>query len=135
MLLAMLGVMIVISRTGMIVDRTSIPDLMVIPGSSGSLQMFKEELQDVQEDTTEVRCVAGPVLTRAQAKKSDKIHQLKLKKLCQVSTRLIEDLQKTLNKCFDRVEKHIIRENYVGEFYMKNGLLYWEHQDEQQDEL
>ena len=62
----MLGVMIVISRTGMIVDRTSIPDLMVIPGSSGSLQMFKEELQDVQEDTTEVRCVAGPVLTRAQ---------------------------------------------------------------------
>ena len=131
----MLRVMIVISRTGMIVDRTSIPDLMVIPGSSGSLQMFKEELQDVQEDTTEVRCVAGPVLTMAQAKKSDKIHQLKLKKLCQVSTRLIEDLQKTLNKCFDRVEKQIIRENYVGEFYMKNGLLYWEHQDEQQDEL
>ena len=131
----MLRVMIVIPRTGMIVDRTSIPDLMVIPGSSGSLQMFKEELQDVPEDTTEVRCVAGPVLTRAQAKKSDKIHQLKLKKLCQVSIRLLEDFQKTLKECFDRVEKQIIKENYVGEFYMKNELLYWEHQDEQQDEL
>ena len=33
----------------------------------------------VQEDTTEGKCVAGPVLTRAQAKKSDKIHTLKVK--------------------------------------------------------
>ena len=41
--------------------------------------MFKEESQDVQEDTTEVKYVAGPVLTRAQANKSDKIHQLKVK--------------------------------------------------------
>ena len=40
--------------------------------------MFKEESQDVQEDTTEVKCVAGLVLTMAQAM-SDKIHQLKVK--------------------------------------------------------
>ena len=39
----------------------------------------------VQEGTTEGNCVAGPVLTRSQVKKSYKIHQLKLKKLCQVS--------------------------------------------------
>ena len=36
----------------------------------------------------------------------------------------IEDRQKkdsTLKKCFGRVGKLIIRENYVGEFYMKNA--------------
>ena len=33
----------------------------------------------VQEGTTEGKCVAGPVLTRAQAKKSDKIHPFKVK--------------------------------------------------------
>ena len=42
----------------------------------------------VKEDTIEGKCVAGQVLTRAQVKKSDKIHPLKLKKLCQVLTRL-----------------------------------------------
>ena len=47
MLIAMLRVMIVISRTGMIVDRTLIPDLMVITGSSGSLQMVDHILIDV----------------------------------------------------------------------------------------
>ena len=31
----------------------------------------------VQEGTMEGKCVAGPVLMRAQAKKSDKIHPLK----------------------------------------------------------
>ena len=45
----------------------------------------------------------------------------------------IEDLRKkdsTLKKNFDRVEKKlVIRENYVGDFYMKNGLLYWKHQE------
>ena len=44
----------------------------------------------------------------------------------------IEDLQKkdsTLKKCFDRVGKLIIKENYVGEFFMKNGLLYRKHQE------
>ena len=42
----------------------------------------------------------------------------------------IEDLQKkeyTLKKCFDRVGKPIIKENYVREFFMKNGLLYSKH--------
>ena len=44
----------------------------------------------------------------------------------------IEDLQKkdsTLKKCFDGEGKLTIRENYVGELYMKNGLLYWKHQE------
>ena len=43
----------------------------------------------VQEGTTEGKCVAGPVLTRDQAKKSDKIHSLKVKEAIQVSTRLL----------------------------------------------
>ena len=33
----------------------------------------------VQEGTIEEKCVAGPVLMRAQAKKSDKIHPIKVK--------------------------------------------------------
>ena len=87
----------------------------------------------VQEGTTEVKYVAGPVLTRAQAKKSDKIHPLKVKEaMSRVDKTTIEDLQKkdsTLKKCFDRVGKPIIRENYVGEFFTKNGLLYRKHQE------
>ena len=37
--------------------------------------------QDVTDEgsATEEECAAGPVLTRAQAKKSDKIHPLKVK--------------------------------------------------------
>ena len=92
-------------------------------------------IQDVkvQKRTTEGKCVAGPVLTRAQAKKSDKTHPLKVKEaMSSVNKSTIEDLQKkdsTLKKCFDRVEKPIIRENYVGQFFMKNGLLYRKHQE------
>ena len=44
----------------------------------------------------------------------------------------VEDLQKkdsTLKKCFSREGKPIIRENYVEEFFMKNGLLYRKHQE------
>ena len=33
----------------------------------------------VQDSTTEGKCVAAPVLTRAQVKKSDKIHSLKVR--------------------------------------------------------
>ena len=40
----------------------------------------------VKEGATEEKCVAGPVMTRAQAKKSDKVHPLKLKRLCPVLT-------------------------------------------------
>ena len=84
----------------------------------------------VQEDTTEGKCVAGP---RAQTKKSDKIHPLKVKEaMSSVDKTTIEDLQKkdsTLKKCFDRVGKPIIRENYVREFFMKNGLVYRKHQE------
>ena len=43
-----------------------------------------------------------------------------------------ESLQKkysTLKKCFDCIGKLIIRDNYVGEFYKKNGLLHWKHQE------
>ena len=44
----------------------------------------------------------------------------------------VENLQRkdsTLKKCFDRIDKPIIRENYVGKFHTKNGLLYWKHQE------
>ena len=43
----------------------------------------------------------------------------------------IEDLQEdsSLKKCFDRAGKQITGENDVGEFFMKNGLLYQEHQE------
>ena len=79
----------------------------------------------VQEGTMECKCVAGPVLMRAQAKKSYKIHPLKVNEAMScVDKSTIEDLQKkdsTLKKCFDRVGKLIIRENYVGKFFMKNG--------------
>ena len=30
----------------------------------------------------------------------------------------------TLKKCFDQIGRPIIREKYVGEFFMENGLLY-----------
>ena len=87
----------------------------------------------VMEGATEEKCVAGPVVTRAQAKKSDKVHPLKVKEaMSSVDKSTIENLQKkdsTLKKCFDRIWKPIIRENYVGEFYKKNGLLYRNHQE------
>ena len=54
---------------------------------------------------SEGKCVAGPVLTRAQAKKSDKIHTLKVKEATSsVDKTAMEDHQKkdpTLKKCFD----------------------------------
>ena len=87
----------------------------------------------VKEGATQEKCVAGPVVTRAQAKKSDKVHPLKVKEaMSSVDKLTIENLQKkdsTLKKCFDRIGKPIIRENYVGEFYKKNGLLYRKHQE------
>ena len=87
----------------------------------------------VKEGATEEKCVAGPVVTRAQAKKSDKVHPLKVKEaMSSVDKSTIENLQRkdsTLKKCFDRIGKPIIRENYVGEFYKKNGLLYRKHQE------
>ena len=65
-------------------------------------------------------CVAGPVVTNAQAKKSDKVHLLKLKEaMSSVDKSTIENLQKkdsTLKKYFVRIGKPVIRENYVGEF-------------------
>ena len=71
----------------------------------------------VHEGTTEGKCVAGLVLTRAQAKKGNKIHPLKVEEaMSSVDKPTIEDLQKketTLKKCFDRVGKPIIREIYV----------------------
>ena len=87
----------------------------------------------VKEGATEEKCVAGSVVTRAQAKKSDKVHPLKVKEaMSSVDKSTIENLQKkdsTLKKCFDRIGKPIIRENYVEEFYKKNGLLYRKHQE------
>ena len=92
--------------------------------------------QDVkdQEGTMEGTCVAGPCLTRAQGKKTDKIHPLKvIEAISSIDKTTIEDLQKKdstlVKKCFDRVGKPIIRENYVAEFFMKNELLYRKHQE------
>ena len=67
---------------------------------------FNRATQDVkvQEGTTEEKCVAGPVLARAEEKKSDKIHPLKVKEaMSNVDKTTIEDLQKdfTLKKCFE----------------------------------
>ena len=57
----------------------------------------------VQESTTTRKCVAGPVLIKAQAK-NDKIHLLKVKEaMSSVDKSAIEDLQNkdaTLRKCF-----------------------------------
>ena len=39
----------------------------------------------VREGATEEKCVAGPVVTRAQAKKSDKVHPLKVKEAMSTS--------------------------------------------------
>ena len=87
----------------------------------------------VKEGASEEECVAGPVVTRAQAKKSNKVNPLKVKEaMSSVDKSTIENLQKkdlTLKNCFDCIGKPIIRENYVGEFYKKNGLLHWKHQE------
>ena len=85
----------------------------------------------VKEGSTKEKCVARPVVTRAQAKKSDKVHLLKVKE-ASVDKSTIENLQKkdlTLKECFDHIGKPIIRENYLAEFYRKNGLLYQKHQE------
>ena len=82
----------------------------------------------VKEGATEEECVAGPVVTRAQTKKRDKVHPLKVKEaMSSVAKLAIENLQRkdsTVKKCFDRIGKPIIRENYK-----KNGLLYRKHQE------
>ena len=86
----------------------------------------------VKEGATEEEWVAGPAVTRAQAKKSNKVHPSKVKEaMSSVDKSTIENLQKDsiLKKCFDLIGKPIIRENYVGEFYKKNGLLYQKHQE------
>ena len=75
----------------------------------------------VHEGTNEGKCVALPVLPRAQTKKSDKIHPLKVKEDSSVDKSTTEDLHMknpTLKKCVDRAGKPIII--YVGEFFMKN---------------
>ena len=44
-----------------------------------------------------------------------------------VNKSTLEALQK--KKCFDRFGKPIIREKYLGEFFMKNEILYRKHQE------
>ena len=87
----------------------------------------------VKEGAIEEECVGGLVVMGDQAKKSDKFQPLKVKDvMSRVDKLTIENFQKkdsTLKKCFDRIGKPIIRENYVGEFYKKNGLLYRKHQE------
>ena len=80
----------------------------------------------VKEGATEEECVAGPVVMRAKAKKSDKVHPLKVKEaISSVDKSTIEDLQKkdlSLKNC-------LIVLGSVVESYMKNGLLYRKHQE------
>ena len=85
----------------------------------------------VKEGATEEECVAGKVVTRAQAKKSDKVHPLKVKEtMSSVDKSTIENLQKKdsiLKKCFDRVDKPFIRENYVivpAHFHDVDGKIF-----------
>ena len=88
----------------------------------------------VKDGATESKCVAGSVVTRAEAKKSDKVYPLKVKEAMSSADddeSAVKNLQKdtTLKKCFDRIGKEILRENYVEKFYKKNGLLYRKHQE------
>ena len=46
----------------------------------------------VQDGTVEGKCVAGPVLTRVQVKKSDKIHPLKVKEAMSSANKTINRL-------------------------------------------
>ena len=49
----------------------------------------------VKEGATEEKCVAGPVVTRAHPKKSDKVHPLKVKEaMSSIDKSTIENLQK-----------------------------------------
>ena len=59
------------------------------------------------------------------------MHPLKVKEtMSSVDKSIIENLQKKdLTVRTDCVGKLIIRENYVGEFYLKNELLYRKHQE------
>ena len=87
----------------------------------------------VQEGTMKERVFAGPCLTRAQVKKSDKIQPLKVKE-AMLSVKNVYHRRSSeegfySEESFDRVGKLIIRENYVGKFFMKNGLLYRKHQE------
>ena len=95
--------------------------------------------QDVKEGTMKGKCFPRPCLTRAQAKKTDRIHLLKVEEaMSSVGKSTIEDLQKrdsTLKKCIAREGKLIIRENYVGEFFMKSGLLYRKQQETRTEEV
>ena len=64
-----------------------------------------KRIEKVKEGSTEEENVAGPVVTRAQTKKSDKVHPLKVKEaMSSVDKSTIENLQKkdsTLKKCWE----------------------------------
>ena len=101
-------------------------------GDSKKKRGWPKENDDRARRNMKVReYVAGPVVSRAQAKKSDKVHPLKVKEaMSSVDKSTIENLQKKdsiLKKCFDHIRKPIIREKYVGKFYKKNGLLDRKH--------
>ena len=55
-----------------------------------------QDVRKVQEGTTEGKCVAGPVLTRAQVQKSDEINPIKVKEaMSSVDKSTIEDLRRS----------------------------------------
>ena len=88
--------------------------LVIIGNVRGARQILSDPDWKAKE-----KCVARPVLTRAQTKRSYKIHPFKVKEaMSSVNKSTIEDLQKkdsTLKKWFDRVEKPIIRERTMLE--------------------
>ena len=92
----------------------------------------------VQKGATEGMGVAGPVLTRAQAKQSYKIHLLKVKKaMSSVNKSTIEDLQKKAEEGFYS-EKMLLssrKNDYQRElcWIVLNGLLYRKHQEMSRD--
>ena len=65
--------------------------------SSRRIIMVQRKMSNSFESTMEGKCVAGPVLTRAQANMSDKIHPIQVKEAMSSvnkSTTDLEDLQK-----------------------------------------
>ena len=91
------------------------------PPRSGKNDNCATEDIKVQEDTIEGKCVAGPVLTRAQAKKSDKNYLLKVKEaMSSVDKTTIEDLQGRV-WCLNQIH---VSNSRLGKTQPSHGLGY-----------
>jgi hypothetical protein len=80
------------------------------------------------------KCVAGPVTTRAQKKREGQVKPLKAKDVAsslEVDKKKLSELQtshNTLVKCWRKVDKTDIRDQYIAQFQVKRGVLYWKHE-------